>query len=66
MAARAAWHAHADGAWFQDVSARLAQAGPPPVNCQAFVGAEFPEMARNQVQNLAEHRIRTVTYICRA
>jgi ubiquinone/menaquinone biosynthesis C-methylase UbiE len=56
----------ADGAWFQEVSARLAQAGPPPVNFQSFLGAEFPEMARNQVQNLAEHRIRTVTYICRA
>ena len=38
----------------------------PSVNFPSFLGAEFPEMARNQVQNLAEHRIRTVTYIRRA
>lgn len=30
-----------------------------------FLGPDFPDMARNQVRNLAEKRIRTVTYICR-
>ena len=53
-------------AWFKDIAARMAQAGPPPVGFQLFLGAEFPQMARNQVQNLAEKRIRTVAYICRA
>jgi len=29
-------------------------------------GASFPEMARNQLDGLAERRLRTVSYICRA
>jgi hypothetical protein len=53
-------------AWFQQMAARMAQSGPPPVSFQLFLGDSFPQMARNQVQNLAEKRIRTVTYICRA
>lgn len=53
-------------AWFQDMTARMAKEGPPPVSFQSFLGTEFPQMARNQVQNLADRRIRTVAYICRA
>jgi ubiquinone/menaquinone biosynthesis C-methylase UbiE len=53
-------------AWFKDVAARMAQSGPPPVGFQLFLGADFPQMARNQVQNLADRRIRTVAYICRS
>lgn len=56
----------ADWRWFQDLSARIAQAESPPVSVQVILGADFPEMARNQIQNLAEKRIRTVTYICRS
>ena len=56
----------ADAAWFHDMANRMARTGPPPVNFQIFFGPDFPEMARNQVRNLAERRIRTVTYICRA
>lgn len=52
-------------AWFQAMAARLQQAAPP-VTFQVFLGADFPAMARNQVRNLAEDRIRTVTYFCRA
>jgi ubiquinone/menaquinone biosynthesis C-methylase UbiE len=52
-------------AWFQAMAARLQQAAPP-VTFQIFLGADFPAMARNQVRNLAEDRIRTVAYICRA
>jgi len=52
--------------WFKEMVARLAAAGPPPINFQLFLGADYPEMARNQVQNLADKRIRTVSYICRA
>ncbi len=53
-------------AWFEAMTARLAQSGPPPVTFQTFLGGDFPEMVRNQVRNLAERRIRTVSYICRA
>lgn len=52
-------------AWFQAMAARLAQAGPPPVTFQTFLGQDFQQMARNQVRNLADKRIRTVMYICR-
>ena len=52
--------------WFQEMSVRKAKEGPPPVTFQSFLGADFPQMVRNQVQNLAEKRIRTVAYICRA
>lgn len=52
--------------FFKDVMARMAKTGPPPLTFQTFLGGDFPQMARNQVQNLAEKRIRTVTYICRA
>lgn len=53
-------------AWFQAVAARMAETGPPPVGFHLFLGPDFPDMARNQVRNLAEKRIRTVTYICRS
>ena len=46
------------------MTARMAKSAPPPVTFQAFLGGDFPLMARNQVRNLAERRIRTVTYIC--
>ncbi len=52
--------------WFEAMTARMAQSGPPPVTFQTFLGGDFPEMARNQVRNLTERRIRTVSYICEA
>jgi ubiquinone/menaquinone biosynthesis C-methylase UbiE len=52
--------------WFEEVMARMAQSGPPPVTFQAILGSDFPEMARNQVRNVTERRIRTVSYICKA
>ena len=51
--------------WFGSMTARLIESGPPPVTFQAILGDDFPEMARNQVRNLTERRIRTITYICR-
>lgn len=51
--------------WFEEVKARIARSGPAAVTFQTFLGADFPVMARNQVQNLAERRIRTVSYTCR-
>jgi SAM-dependent methyltransferase len=52
-------------AWFEAMASRLAQSRPA-VTFQAFLGDDFPMMARNQVANLRERRIRTVTYLCRA
>jgi len=52
--------------WFAARVARAAQEGPPPVNFQTFLGDDYAEMATNQVRNLAERRIRTVTYVCEA
>lgn len=52
--------------WFEDMAARVARAGPPPVSFHVFLGGDFPAMMRNQVRNLTERRIRTVSYVCRA
>jgi SAM-dependent methyltransferase len=52
--------------WFEAMAARIAESGPPPVTFAAFLGEDFSAMTRNQVRNLAERRIRTVTYICEA
>jgi ubiquinone/menaquinone biosynthesis C-methylase UbiE len=50
--------------WFAAMAARMAQSGPPPVTFAAFLGSDFGQMARNQVANLTEDRIRTVMFVC--
>jgi hypothetical protein len=52
--------------WFRALSARIEENGPLPVSFSVFLGDDFPQMAANQVANLAERRIRTVSYLCRA
>jgi SAM-dependent methyltransferase len=52
-------------AWFRQVRQRIEDEGPPPVSFATFLGESFPKMAANQVANLAERRIRTVTFVCR-
>ena len=52
--------------WFEERLASLNVSGPPPVSFQIFLGSDFPAMTRNQVQNLQERRIRTVSYTCEA
>jgi hypothetical protein len=52
--------------WFQQLSARIAEHGPPPVSFGVFLGDDFGKMAANQVANLRERRIRTVSYLCRS
>ena len=47
--------------WFEAKTARMAESGPAPITFQAFLGGDYPEMARNQVRNLTERRIRTLT-----
>lgn len=51
-------------AWFRQVRERIENEGPPPVSFAAFLGESFPQMAANQVANLAERRIRTVRFVC--
>lgn len=51
--------------WFETVAASLASGNRPPVTFAVFLGDDFAEMARNQVANLADRRIRTVTFTCR-
>jgi ubiquinone/menaquinone biosynthesis C-methylase UbiE len=51
--------------WFQQLSARIAEHGPPPVSFGVFLGSDFAAMAANQVANLTDRRIRTVSYLCR-
>lgn len=51
--------------WFEEMAERMATSAPA-VTFQAFLGNDFPAMARNQVINLRERRIRTVSYICEA
>lgn len=51
--------------WFKAMAARLASGNGPSVTFGVFLGDDFPAMARNQVTNLADRRIRTVTFTCR-
>ena len=53
-------------AWFEERLASLKESGPPPLSFQIFLGSDFPAMTRNQVQNLQDRRIRTVSYTCEA
>lgn len=52
--------------WFQTLAKHVAESGPPPVSLQIILGDDFAQMTRNQARNLAERRIRTVSYICEA
>lgn len=51
--------------WFEAMAARMARTAPA-VTFQTFLGNDFPAMTRNQVRNLQERRIRTVSYLCEA
>lgn len=52
--------------WFEQRAAQMADSGPPPVSFQIFLGEDFRAMTLNQVGNLSERRIRTVTFLCTA
>jgi hypothetical protein len=53
-------------AWFKEMTARMATAGVQPLSIGILLGPDFPQMAQNQLRNLAERRIRTVSFICKA
>ena len=44
----------------------LFKSDAPPLSFRAFLGEDFSQMTRNMVRNLAERRIRTVSYLCRS
>ena len=50
--------------FFESMTAEMEKTGSPPVAWRLFLGDDFAVMARNQVRNVAERRIRTVSYIC--
>jgi ubiquinone/menaquinone biosynthesis C-methylase UbiE len=50
--------------FFEKMTAQMAETGWSPVIWQLFLGDDFPAMARNQVHNVTDRRIRTVTFIC--
>ena len=50
--------------FFERMTAEMAKTGSPPVAWRLFLGDDFPAMARNQVRNVTERRIRTVSFIC--
>jgi ubiquinone/menaquinone biosynthesis C-methylase UbiE len=52
-------------AWFERMASRMAHGNPPPVTFEVILGDDFSRMAENQVRNLRERRIRTVSYTCR-
>jgi hypothetical protein len=54
------------GAWFKAAAARLAASESPPLSFRTFLGDDFAQMTRNQVRNLSEGRIKTVSYFCRS
>ena len=50
--------------FFERMTAQMAKTGSLPVAWRLFLGDDFPTMARNQVRNVTERRIRTVSFIC--
>jgi ubiquinone/menaquinone biosynthesis C-methylase UbiE len=49
--------------WFEAKAAHVTHQ-KPVVTLQSFLGCDFPAMIKNQIINLREHRIRTVSYVC--
>jgi hypothetical protein len=49
-------------AWFEEMTTRKSK----PLSIQLILGSDFPQMVQNQVRNLSDRRIRTLSYICRA
>lgn len=52
--------------WFKHAAAQMRASDKPPLGLRQLLGDDAAEMTRNQVRNLTERRIRTVTFICRS
>jgi hypothetical protein len=51
--------------WFRQVTARIGDAGMPPLGFHLLLGPDFPAMAENVRRNLEEHRTALIEVICR-
>lgn len=51
--------------WFMERFDRLSTSGLSGLGSHVFLGSDYSAMVRNQVQNLMERRIRTVTYVAK-
>jgi ubiquinone/menaquinone biosynthesis C-methylase UbiE len=49
--------------WFNALGKRMAESGPPPLGFHVLLGPDFAVMAKNQVRNLVEDRIRPTEII---
>ena len=47
--------------YFESLMAQISKAGSLPIGFRLFLGDDFPAMTRNQVRNVTERRIRTVS-----
>ena len=50
--------------WLEARTTHMAQSGSSPAITQILFGGDFPKMISNQIRNLAQRKIRTVSYIC--
>jgi ubiquinone/menaquinone biosynthesis C-methylase UbiE len=50
--------------WFKAIGKKIAESGSPPLGFHILLGQDFAEMAKNQVRNLVEDRIRPTEIIC--
>lgn len=53
-------------AWFKETAAQMATPNRSPVGLRQLLREDAATMTRNQVRNLSERRIRTVTFVCRS
>lgn len=49
--------------WFKEKAAKMQTAKQPALGFRIFLGEAYSQMAANQVLNLAERRIRTMTFV---
>ncbi|RTL72821.1 MAG: class I SAM-dependent methyltransferase [Hyphomicrobiales bacterium] len=52
-------------AWFKDKAGKMQAAKLPTLGFKIFLGESYAQMTANQVRNLAERRIKTVTFVAR-
>jgi ubiquinone/menaquinone biosynthesis C-methylase UbiE len=56
----------ASQAWFKQAATAMTSSSSPPLGLRQFLGGDAAQMTLNQVRNLTERRIRTVSFICRS
>ena len=65
--ARCCCYSAAAQKWFEETRLKNGEpAGRTSKSFHALIGKDFPGATQNQLINLGERRIRTVTYVCEA